>query len=562
MKLVLWIAAVVCASVATYVIPATLLPASIANNYYKLFGERTYTEAPPNQQPNIPPLDMDVVCPPHLRDWREAKQIEGVDVEASPDCVPDNPWEIAASVLGTNNISHMTLMRTLFAPDAVEKSEDRDGDGDPDLITIRLEVMELNGYSPDMPDVIPQFEIAPGIKPGIWVFTPKSRDMSTVNFGSLEANRLLRLPAPVIRVEQGDEVRVILENTHSLPHTIHLHGVDHPFQDAKGEGNDGVPMFSEMPVKPGEARTYEFKPRQPGTMFYHCHVQPQAHILMGLQGMIIVEENRPNNPIQTLNIGAGRVRAPSVAVRETYDREYDLQYTDIDKEMNDRIKKFNDPRLVSRAIHNDYKIADWSADYYLLNGRSFPYTLKESLIIVEPGQRAKLRVINTGVSGVALHPHGHKVITTHIDGIPVPEAQRSHRDVVWIPSAQRVDLELNSTNDGLNNYGAGAWLMHDHKEPAVTTAGMNPGGDVSLIVYLDFLDESGLPKTVMGPDGLAPYFSPAYYRGEIPVFAADHETRFLDPMPQSGGTARMFIFVLALVGTIGFAASAIFLRGR
>ena len=53
--------------------------------------------------------------------------------------------------------------------DTVEKFDDRDGDGDPDVITIRLEVMELNGRSPDMPDVIPQFEIAPGITPGLWL---------------------------------------------------------------------------------------------------------------------------------------------------------------------------------------------------------------------------------------------------------------------------------------------------------------------------------------------------------------------------------------------------------
>ena len=125
---------------------------------------------------------------------------------------------------------------------------------------------------------------------------------------------------------QGDEVKITLENTHYLPHTIHLHGVDHPFQDAEGEGNDGVPQISELPVMPGKSRTYNIKPRQPGTMFYHCHVQPQSHLLMGLNGMFIVEENRPNNLLQTLNVGAGHVRHPSVAVRERYAREYDLHY--------------------------------------------------------------------------------------------------------------------------------------------------------------------------------------------------------------------------------------------
>ena len=38
--------------------------------------------------------------------------------------------------------------------------------------------------------------------------------------------------------------------------------------------------------------------------------------MMGLQGLFVIEENRPNNWVQTLNVGAGKVRAPSVAVLE------------------------------------------------------------------------------------------------------------------------------------------------------------------------------------------------------------------------------------------------------
>ena len=75
--------------------------------------------------------------------------------------------------------------------------------------------------------------------------------MATENFESEWAHPTLRAPSPVIRVEQGDTLRVTLENTHYLPHTIHFHGVDHPFVDAAGEGNDGVPIASEMPVPPG-----------------------------------------------------------------------------------------------------------------------------------------------------------------------------------------------------------------------------------------------------------------------------------------------------------------------
>jgi len=248
--------------------------------------------------------------------WRDAQKVDGIAIQEERVCLPDNPYDIAAFVKGTNNISMPTLMKTRLATDAVIKRNDRDGDGDPDEIVIKLEVAELNGASPSTAEPVHTFEVAPGIRPGFWVFAPKSRGMATRDPHTTEANPLLRPPSPVIRVEQGDTVKIVLENTHYFPHTIHLHGVDHPFVDAKGEGNDGVPQTSEDFVLPGGKRVYEIQPRQPGTMIYHCHVQTHTHLAMGLIGMFVVEENRPDNWVQTFNVGGAKVRHPSKAVRE------------------------------------------------------------------------------------------------------------------------------------------------------------------------------------------------------------------------------------------------------
>ncbi|MFP6690375.1 MAG: multicopper oxidase domain-containing protein [Alphaproteobacteria bacterium] len=498
-------------------VPTQRLPAPWMARYHAWVGEPSFNPAPADPIRVAAPLDLDQICPPEYAAMREAVVIAGVAIEAVDDCMPDNPWDVAVAVLGSNNVSQEVLTKSLFAPDAIDKGEDRDGDGDPDVIHIRLEVMELNGRSPDSPTVVPRYEIAPGITPGFWVFAPKSRGMTTISFESPVANRMVRLPGPVIRVEQGDEISVTLENTHYLPHTIHFHGVDHPFETTLG-GNDGVPLFSERALAPGAARTYRFTPRRAGTSFYHCHVQPHSHILMGLQGMFVVEENRPDNRLQTFNIGAGRVWVRSAAVREEYAREYDLHYLEVDRDLNDRIQRYTDPRLVSRAIHRGYNITQRRAEYYLLNGRSFPYTLRESLVVIAPDEKTKLRVLNGGNEGVSLHFHGHKPTLTHADGVALEAGAREQRDVFWIAAAQRVDLLLDSTNDGLNAYGEGAWLLHDHREQAVTTDGIGPGGDLSLVVYESFLAERGLPRTVGGVDDLALFFDPAYYRGELPVF--------------------------------------------
>ena len=302
--------------------------------------------------------------------WRKEQVVDGVTIQESRLCNPDNPADIAAFVKGTNGISMDTLMNTQLAADAITLSDDMDGDGDPDKVVIKLEVVELNGRSPDVKTPITTFDIAPGIQPTFWVYAPKTRDMSTLSLYEPEANALLRAPSPVIRVEQGDIVHIVLENTHYLPHSIHLHGIDHPFMDHSDNGTDGVGQTSNMDTMPGESKTYVIKPRQPGTMYYHCHVQPHTHIPMGLQGIFVVEENRPNNWPQTLNVGAGQVRHPSVAVLEKYSREYDLHYQSADKELHELVaRSANDPRLIAKHMNMEYDITDATDDYYMLNGR-------------------------------------------------------------------------------------------------------------------------------------------------------------------------------------------------
>jgi FtsP/CotA-like multicopper oxidase with cupredoxin domain len=449
--------------------------------------------------------------------WRKEQVIDGVQIQASRLCNPDNPADVAAFVKGTNGISMATLMETQLAADAITMSDDVDGDGDPDKIIIKLEVAELNGHSPDMKDPTTTFDIAPGIQPTFWVFAPKTRDMSTLSIYEPIANPLLRAPSPVIRVEQNDVVWLVLQNTHYLPHSIHLHGIDHPFMDHVGAGNDGVGQTSNMDTMPGESKTYVIKPRQPGTMYYHCHVQPHTHIPMGLQGIFIVEENRPNNWPQTLNVGAGQVRHPSVAVLEKYAREYDLHYQSADKELHDLIaRSANDPRLIAKHINMEYDTTDATDDYFMLNGRSFPYTLRESLIEMKQDEKVKLRVLNGHTESLALHIHGHKPTVTHYDGVDNGPSSYIQRDVHAMVPAQRLDLELSGVDDGLNSFGQGIWMFHDHVEKSFTTNGVGEGGDISLVVYDGFLDEKGIPKS--HGMSLAPYFTKGLWKRNYPIW--------------------------------------------
>ncbi|MDY6817408.1 MAG: multicopper oxidase domain-containing protein [Halobacteriales archaeon] len=467
------------------------------------------------------------VCPFNHSDWRSPDIVAGVQIDPDPSCNPDNPAVVAAVTAGTNRVPKDVLRQSGLSSDAVVKRNDSDGDGDPDEIHIRLEVAGLNEYN-----AAGAFHtIAPGIHPAFWVFVPKTRGMVERNS---PAERLMQMPSPPLRVEQGDTVRVTLANTHYLPHTIHFHGVDHPYM-VNGQGNDGVPQTSEQPILPGERRTYEFTPRKPGTNFYHCHVVPDVHVMMGLNGLFIVAKNRSDNRVQTINPGGGRVRHPSAAVDARYDAAYDLQYQDVDARLHRIPQKLNDPRAVAAATNRKYDRTDADPDFFLLNGRSFPYTLWSSQVIVQPDERYRLRILNGGSETVSLHTHGHKFTIEAYDGVELTEDQEITRDVVTISAAQRVDLTLNTTTDGLHSYGRGIWFMHNHREEAVTTNGISPGGDIGLITYRALLTDNGMPRT---NTNLSQYFDPAFYRGEVPLWAdLDPKRLGTPPAPASASDA-------------------------
>jgi len=486
-------------------------------------------------------------CPDEHPEWRQAQEIEGVRIAASPMCQPDNPYEVAAAVKGTNNISMATLMRTDLAQDALVVGNDKDHDGDPDVVYLKLEVVELNGFSPDGEFFINTFDIAPGLQPALWAFAPKSRGMGVKHFDSKVANRILRAPSPTIRVEQGDEVYITLENTHYLPHTIHLHGVDHPFLTADGHDNDGT---EEHAVYPGSSHTYEIKPRHPGTMLYHCHVQTAQHLMMGLAGMFIVEENQPNNWPQTFNIGAGQVRHPSAAVSKNHSQEYDLFYQSLDKRLSQTVQQANDPRLVAQRMSRVYNITESFENYFLLNGRAFPYTLRDSLVVVNDNENIKLRVANMQRSPLALHFHGHKATITGMDGVDLTPAQQITRDVFDLAPAQRLDLSLKTQNDGLNSYGPGLWMFHDHVLTGTTTDGMEPGGNMAILAYQPLLDERGMPKK--HDELFAQVFNKDYYAKQVPVWQQGDFAQLLgDADRVAPDTLQLIVFGLASGGFLG-----------
>jgi len=97
------------------------------------------------------------------------------------------------------------------------------------------------------------------------------------------------VPGPLIRLTEGQNVRLNVTNNLDVDSSIHWHGLLLPFQ------YDGVPGISFPGIKPGETFKYEFPIRQSGTYWYHSHSGLQGH--PGHYGPMIIDA-RGGDPIR------------------------------------------------------------------------------------------------------------------------------------------------------------------------------------------------------------------------------------------------------------------------
>ncbi len=89
------------------------------------------------------------------------------------------------------------------------------------------------------------------------------------------------VPGPMLRVREGDTIRLTLAND---PSSMHHHNIDlHAVTGPHGGGTI-------TNVAPGEEKTATFKALNPGLYVYHCgHPNAANHVIHGMYGMILVE---------------------------------------------------------------------------------------------------------------------------------------------------------------------------------------------------------------------------------------------------------------------------------
>jgi FtsP/CotA-like multicopper oxidase with cupredoxin domain len=91
------------------------------------------------------------------------------------------------------------------------------------------------------------------------------------------------VPGPMIRVNEGDTVRVTVKNELPEDTVVHFHG---PLLENK---MDGVPDVTQPVIKPGGSFVYEFKATPSGTYMYHTHHNSAVQEPKGLMGMLVID---------------------------------------------------------------------------------------------------------------------------------------------------------------------------------------------------------------------------------------------------------------------------------
>ena len=94
------------------------------------------------------------------------------------------------------------------------------------------------------------------------------------------------VPGPLIRLKEGQRVRLRVQNTLDEDSSIHWHGLLVPFE------MDGVPGVSFPGIMPRSTFDYEFDLSHPGTYWYHSHSAYQEED--GVYGPIVIDPAGPD----------------------------------------------------------------------------------------------------------------------------------------------------------------------------------------------------------------------------------------------------------------------------
>jgi manganese oxidase len=196
-----------------------------------------------------------------------------------------------------------------------------------------------------------------------------------------------RVPGPIMRVKQGENVRINVTNKMTQSTAVHFHGVHTP------NGMDGVPFVTQPLIKSGATFTYEFAAKNSGSHMYHSHHNAAEQVTRGLFGAFII----------------------------------------------DPAKTEDDPKVAADYVMvlNDAGVG------MTINGRSFPSTQP---IIANKGDKIRIRYMNEGLQIHPMHLHGMYQTVIAKDGAKLSVPYLA--DTLVVAPGERYDVLVDCEEPG------------------------------------------------------------------------------------------------------------------
>ncbi len=274
------------------------------------------------------------------------------------------------------------------------------------------------------------------------------------------------VPAPLVRLKEGQTARLTVVNDLDEDSSIHWHGLILPFQ------MDGVPGVSFPGIKPRSTFVYEFPVVQSGTYWYHSHSGLQEQL--GHYGPIVID------PAGVDPIG--------------YDREHVVVLSDhsqlspeaIFRKLKVNPGHFNMQRqtLSGLLAGKDQPLkerVDWGkmrmdpTDVADVNGSTYTFLVNGHgprdnwTALFNPGERVRLRIVNAsamtifnvripGLRMTVVQADGLNVVPTEIDEFQIAVAETY--DVIVTPVEDRA-IRWSPRPTTARAWGA----RHSHRAP-------------------------------------------------------------------------------------------------
>jgi FtsP/CotA-like multicopper oxidase with cupredoxin domain len=230
-------------------------------------------------------------------------------------------------------------------------------------------------------------------------------------------------PGPVLCVNEGDTVTVILHNTLPEAASIAFPGQDNvlangtPAQPEFDSTGTMTSMTTTAAAGVGTA-TYSFVATNPGTYLYESGTNPEKQVRMGLFGALIVR------PAMGANYAYNRADS-----RFTPSEEFMVLLSEIDPYQHQAVEQ-----------NRTFNMNNYHPRYWLINGRGFPDSIADnyaSWLPTQPyGALAQIhefgapshpdpgmaRYLNVGTEDYPFHPHGNNGLVVGRDGRPLEGA--------------------------------------------------------------------------------------------------------------------------------------------